>query len=209
MFRNAETGPVRPQSGIWIGRRTAEEADFLASGGNPAIYRAISHETWLKRPSGGNRAIRLVCSHVSGGTNRRIELWRYPIFLCVSCLKLAFTLATIAPLESENGDYIFGARNNIHIIDLAQTVPLCIARCRRSAIPSPRAAASLFVGTKRQPRTRRRSCEAIGAVFRKFALAWRYADQLEDDFRFDQASAPPRLKCSIRAMPTPIPRRSG
>src|ERR1700716_4348975 len=59
------------------------------------LYTAPSHtETWLKRPSGGNRAIRLVCSHVSGGTNRRISLWRFPISLCVSCLKLAFTLAT-------------------------------------------------------------------------------------------------------------------
>jgi hypothetical protein len=28
---------------------------------------------------------RLVCSHASGGTNRRTRLWRYPIFLCVSC----------------------------------------------------------------------------------------------------------------------------
>jgi hypothetical protein len=36
------------------------------------LYTAPSHtETWLKRPSGGSRAIRLVCSHVSGGTNRR------------------------------------------------------------------------------------------------------------------------------------------
>src|SRR5437868_15328747 len=37
---------------------------------------------------------RLVCSHVSGGTNRRTDLWRYPIFLCVSCLRLACTLVT-------------------------------------------------------------------------------------------------------------------
>jgi len=30
------------------------------------LYTAPSHtETWLKRPSGGNRAVRLVCSHVS------------------------------------------------------------------------------------------------------------------------------------------------
>src|ERR1700722_13293397 len=30
------------------------------------LYTAPSHtETWLKRPSGGSRAIRLVCSHVS------------------------------------------------------------------------------------------------------------------------------------------------
>src|SRR5579864_524504 len=30
------------------------------------LYSAPSHtETWLKRPSGGSRAIRLACSHVS------------------------------------------------------------------------------------------------------------------------------------------------
>ena len=29
------------------------------------------------------------------------------------------------------GDYIFGTRNNIHIIDLAQTVPMLHRRCRR------------------------------------------------------------------------------
>ena len=47
--------------------------------------------------------------------------------------------------------YIFGARNNIHIIDLAQTVPLLHQRARRSsATPSPSGGRVLFVGTKRQ-----------------------------------------------------------
>jgi hypothetical protein len=42
--------------------------------GEKRLYSAPSHtETWLKRPSGGNRAARHVCSHVSGGTNRRIQ----------------------------------------------------------------------------------------------------------------------------------------
>src|SRR2546423_12622394 len=45
------------------------------------LYTAPSHtETWLKRPSGGSRAIRLVCSHVSGGTNRRIITMSLPDF---------------------------------------------------------------------------------------------------------------------------------
>src|SRR3954470_21317382 len=50
------------------------------------LYTAPSHtETWLKRPSGGIRAaslygLRLVCSHVSGGTNRRTETMALPDF---------------------------------------------------------------------------------------------------------------------------------
>src|SRR5437667_7195200 len=45
------------------------------------LYTAPSHtETWLKRPSGGSRAERLVCSHVSGGTNRRTDIMALPDF---------------------------------------------------------------------------------------------------------------------------------
>ena len=46
--------------------------------------------------------------------------------------------------------YIFGARNDIHIIDLAQTVPCCTRRCRSFPTPSPSGGRVLFVGTKRQ-----------------------------------------------------------
>ena len=86
-------------------------------------------------------------------------------------------------------DYIFGARNNIHIIDLAQTVPLLHRaaggqRYRRQGRPHP-VRRHQAAGAGR----RRRSRQALGAVFRQFALARRHADQLEDDFRFDQAAA--------------------
>jgi hypothetical protein len=50
-------------------------------------------------------------------------------------------------------EFIFGARNNIHIIDLAQTVPLRIARCRRYPTPSPRAAASCSSAPSARRRT--------------------------------------------------------
>ena len=46
--------------------------------------------------------------------------------------------------------YIFGARNNIHIIDLAQTVPLlhqALLQVKKTAAAGGRI---LFVGTKRQ-----------------------------------------------------------
>ena len=89
--------------------------------------------------------------------------------------------------------YIFGARNNIHIIDLAQTVPLLHQRVaggqrhRRQGRPHP-------VRRHQAPGAgrRRRRGQALRAVFRQLALARRHADQLEDDLRLDQAPAAAR-----------------
>ncbi|MBK5960482.1 30S ribosomal protein S2 [Rhodoplanes elegans] len=47
-------------------------------------------------------------------------------------------------------DYIFGARNNIHIIDLAQTVPLLHQALKTISDTVARGGRILFVGTKRQ-----------------------------------------------------------
>src|ERR1700751_609319 len=47
-------------------------------------------------------------------------------------------------------DYIFGARNNIHIIDLAQTVPLLHKALTAVSDTVARGGRILFVGTKRQ-----------------------------------------------------------
>src|SRR3978361_2009753 len=47
-------------------------------------------------------------------------------------------------------DYIFGARNNIHIIDLAQTVPLFHRALQAVSDPVAKGGRILFVGTKRQ-----------------------------------------------------------
>ena len=46
--------------------------------------------------------------------------------------------------------YIFGVRNNIHIIDLAQTVPLLHQALNAIADTVARGGRVLFVGTKRQ-----------------------------------------------------------
>src|SRR5690606_11616185 len=46
--------------------------------------------------------------------------------------------------------YIFGARNNIHIIDLSQTVPLLREAVTVVSDPVARGGRVLFVGTKRQ-----------------------------------------------------------
>src|SRR6476619_1272019 len=47
-------------------------------------------------------------------------------------------------------DYIFGARNNIHIIDLAQTVPMLYRALQAVSDTVARGGRVLFVGTKRQ-----------------------------------------------------------
>src|SRR6201998_4336663 len=47
-------------------------------------------------------------------------------------------------------DFIFGARNNIHIIDLAQTVPLMHRALQAVSDTVSRGGRILFVGTKRQ-----------------------------------------------------------
>ncbi|WP_182084549.1 30S ribosomal protein S2 [Aureimonas sp. ME7] len=48
------------------------------------------------------------------------------------------------------GPYIFGARNNIHIIDLAQTVPLLHRALQAVSDTVAKGGRVLFVGTKRQ-----------------------------------------------------------
>ncbi len=48
------------------------------------------------------------------------------------------------------GNYIFGARNNIHIIDLAQTVPLMHQALKVVSDTVAKGGRVLFVGTKRQ-----------------------------------------------------------
>jgi small subunit ribosomal protein S2 len=48
------------------------------------------------------------------------------------------------------GTYIYGARNNIHIIDLAQTVPLLYRALQQVSDTVAKGGRVLFVGTKRQ-----------------------------------------------------------
>ncbi len=61
-------------------------------------------------------------------------------------------------------EYIFGTRNNIHIIDLTLSVPM--------------------LHRALQAISDRRSGQAVGAILRQFSLAWRHADQLENGFEF-------------------------
>ena len=48
------------------------------------------------------------------------------------------------------GPYIFGSRNNIHIIDLAQTVPMLHRALEAVSNTVAKGGRILFVGTKRQ-----------------------------------------------------------
>ena len=95
--------------------------------------------------------------------------------------------------------YIFGTRNNIHIIDLAQSVPMLHRALQAVSDTAAKGGRILFVGTKRQAQDaicRRR--QAVGAVLRQFALARRHADQLENDFGLDLAPAQARRDAQFR-----------
>ena len=66
--------------------------------------------------------------------------------------------------------YIFGTRNNIHIIDLAQTVPMLHRALQAVSDTVAKGGRVLFVGTKRQaqirspmPPSARRSTTSIPA----------------------------------------------
>ena len=96
--------------------------------------------------------------------------------------------------------YIFGARNNIHIIDLAQTVPLLHQALKAVRDTVAKGGRVLFVGTKRQAaEADRRRRQALRPVLRQLPLARRHADQLEDHLRLDRAPAQARRACSAKA----------
>ena len=61
------------------------------------------------------------------------------------------------------GNYIYGARNNIHIIDLAQTVPLLHRALTQVSDTVAKGGRILFVGTKRQ------ASEAVADAARRSA----------------------------------------
>ncbi len=100
------------------------------------------------------------------------------------------------------GNFIFGVRNNIHIIDLAQTVPMLHQRIaggiryRRQGRPYP-FRRHQAPGSGRYRRRR----QEVGAVLRQFALARRHADQLDDDLGIDPAPAQARRNARVQRGP--------
>src|SRR5260221_8992009 len=126
--------------------------NFLASGENPAIYRAISHGNMAQK------AVRwqpgregFVCSHVSGGTNRRTQTMALPDSSMRQLLEAGVHFGHQSHRwNPKMADYIFGARNNTHIIDLAQAVPLLHRALQAVSDTVAKGGRILFVGTKRQ-----------------------------------------------------------
>ena len=103
--------------------------------------------------------------------------------------------------------FIYGARNNIHIIDLAQTVPLLHRALQAVSDTVAGGGRVLFVGTKRQasePITA--AAKRSAPVLRQRPLARRHADQLEDDLAFDPAPARSRRAARRRG---PGPHQEG
>ena len=81
----------------------------------------------------------------------RIETWPCLSSACASFWKLAFTSDTRPTAGTRKWRvYIFGARNNIHIIDLSQTVPLLHQALKVVSDTVAGGGRVLFVGTKRQ-----------------------------------------------------------
>ena len=86
--------------------------------------------------------------------------------------------------------FIFGARNNIHIIDLTQTVPLLHQALLAVRDIVAKGGRVLFVGTKRQASEAvADAAQVLRPVLRQPPLARRHADQLADHLELD-----PRLK---------------
>ena len=107
------------------------------------------------------------------------------------------------------GSFIFGTRNNIHIVDLAQTVPMLHRALQAVSDTVAKGGRILFVGTKRQAQDFDCRCgQAQCAVLREFALARRHADQLENDLGFDRAAAQARRDAQFRRDRRATPRKS-
>src|SRR5436305_8994009 len=116
------------------------------------LYTAPSHtETWLKRPSGGSRAEKarlLTRFRRNQPENPKMAL---PEFSMRQLLEAGVHFGHQSHRwNPKMADYIFGARNNIHIIDLAQTVPLLHRALQAVSDTVARGGRVLFVGTKRQ-----------------------------------------------------------
>src|SRR5262249_43726583 len=102
-------------------------------------------------------------SRVRGGNNRRL-----PVALPDYSMRQLLEAGVHFGHQSHRWnpkmrDYIFGARNNIHIIDLAQTVPLLHRALEAVSDTVAKGGRILFVGTKRQAQ------EAISQAAKKSA----------------------------------------
>src|SRR6202158_3266523 len=124
---------------------------FLASRQNPAIYRAISHGNMAQKAvrwQPGHKARLLTRFRRNQPENFTMAL---PDFSMRQLLEAGVHFGHQSHRwNPKMADYIFGARNNIHIIDLAQTVPLLHRALQAVSDTVAKGGRILFVGTKRQ-----------------------------------------------------------
>src|SRR5258708_21432002 len=124
---------------------------FLASCRNPAIYRAISHGNMAQKAvrwQPGHKARVLTRLRRNQPENKTMAL---PDFSMRQLLEAGVHFGHQSHRWNlKMADYIFGARNNIHIIDLAQTVPLLHRALQAVSDTVAKGGRVLFVGTKRQ-----------------------------------------------------------
>src|SRR5712675_1495877 len=89
-------------------------------------------------------------SHIRGGTNRRTQM-PMPDYSMRQLLEAGVHFGHQSHRwNPKMADYIFGARNNIHIIDLAQSVPMMHRALQAVSDTVAKGGRILFVGTKRQ-----------------------------------------------------------
>ena len=93
--------------------------------------------------------------------------------------------------------YLYGVRNQVHIIDLQQTVPMLDRALRAVRDVTAAGGRVLFVGTKRAAAEYVAECrQALRPVLRQPPLARRHADQLEDHHRLASSACARSRKCS-------------
>src|SRR6185436_15690131 len=108
------------------------------------------------RPSGGNRAASLYDFRLALLTRFRRnqpenDTMALPDFSMRQLLEAGVHFGHQSHRwNPKMSDYIFGARNNIHIIDLAQTVPMLHRALQAVSDTVAKGGRILFVGTKRQ-----------------------------------------------------------
>src|ERR1700735_3113645 len=124
---------------------------FLASAGNPAIYRAISHGNMAQKAvrwQPGHKARLLTRFRRNQPENLTMAL---PDFSMRQLLEAGVHFGHQSHRwNPKMAEYIFGTRNNIHIIDLTQTVPMLHRALQAISDTVANGGRVLFVGTKRQ-----------------------------------------------------------
>jgi len=95
-------------------------------------------------------------------------------------------------------DYIFGVRNNIHIIDLAQTVPLMHRALQAVSDVVAKGGRVLFVGTKRQAQDGVADAAKRSAQYFVNSRWLGGTLPLEDHFPARSRAAPPRRDARLR-----------